>query len=142
MKFLLDTHVLLWAAGSQDVASVRLPAEAVALIDDPANELLFSAVSLWEVVIKTGLGRADFRVDPHLLKRGLLDHGYVELAITADHALAVRALPVLHKDPFDRMLVAQATAEGAMLMTVDAEIAAYPGPILHLCHEPGARPGG
>jgi len=125
MKLLLDTHVLLWAAGSPR----RLPRAARALLEDEANELLFSAASLWEVAIKQQLGRADFRADARLLRRGLLDNGYVELPITSAHAVALDLLPPLHKDPFDRMLIAQALVEGIMLLTADANLAQYPGPI-------------
>ena len=85
--------------------------------------------SIWEIVIKGGLGRDDFEVDANLLRRGLVDNGYAELAIASSHAIAVSALPSLHKDPFDRMLVAQATAEGIELITSDERLAAYPGPI-------------
>ena len=91
--------------------------------------LSFSAASIWEVAIKSALGRPDFRADPHLLRRGLLDNGYEELAITSAHAAAVSQLPHLHRDPFDRILVVQATAEGCTLLTADAALAAYPGPI-------------
>ena len=125
MKLLLDTHLLLWAAGEPG----RLPARARALIKDPANELIFSAASLWEIVIKCGLGRADFRVDPRLLRRGLLDNSYGELPVTSEHAVAVESLPPLHKDPFDRILVAQATVEGIALLTVDPVVAQYKGPV-------------
>ena len=85
MKLLLATQLLLWAAGSDLVSAGGLSAEAVALIDDPANALVFSAASLWEVAIKHGLGRADFRADPRLLRRGLLDNGYLDLPITSAH---------------------------------------------------------
>ncbi len=125
MRLLLDTHLLLWAAGAPD----KLPAAARRLIGDQANELWFSVASLWEVAIKRSLGRADFRADPRLLRRGLLDNGYVELAIAGEHASAVDALPPLHKDPFDRMLVAQAQVEGVTLLTADPQVAAYAGPI-------------
>ena len=125
MKLLLDTHLLLRAAGSNGGVS----AKAAALIDDPANSLIFSAASIWEVAIKNGLGRADFRADARLLRRGLLDNGYVELPITSEHAVAASALPNRHKDPFDRMLIAQATCEGITLATSDRIVAAYPGPI-------------
>jgi PIN domain nuclease of toxin-antitoxin system len=125
MKLLLDTHVLLWAAGQPD----QLSASARQLLDDPHNELLFSAASLWEIAIKRGLGRDDFRVDPRLLRRGLLDNGYGELPITSEHAVAVDGLPSLHKDPFDRILVAQATVEGIALLTSDPLVAQYPGPV-------------
>jgi PIN domain nuclease of toxin-antitoxin system len=129
VKLLLDTQLLLWAAGNEGGIDGGLPSEAAALIDDLGNDLLFSAASLWEVSIKHTLDRQDFRADPRLLRRGLLDNGYVELAITGEHALAVGALPPLHKDPFDRMLVAQSMVEGIMLVTADAILATYPGPI-------------
>jgi len=125
MKLLLDTHLLLWAA--QDVQ--RLPPAARQLMGDPGNELLFSVASIWEIVIKRGLGRDDFTVDPRLLRRGLLDNGYVELAISSAHVIALDTLPALHKDPFDRILVAQAMAEGITLLTADAEVARYPAPV-------------
>ncbi len=125
MKLLLDAHVLLWAAGSPR----RLPRAARALLEDDANELLFSAASLWEVAIKQQLGREDFRADARLLRRGLLDNGYGELPVTSAHAVALDLLPPLHKDPFDRMLIAQALVEGIMLLTADANLARYPGPI-------------
>lgn len=125
MHLLLDTHVLLWAAGLPE----RLSDEAARLIEDPANRLLFSAGSLWEIAIKRGLGRPDFRVDPEVLRRGLLENGYEELAISGNHALAVGHLPQIHKDPFDRLLVAQAGQEGLLLLTTDETVAEYPGPI-------------
>lgn len=125
MSLLLDTHVLLWAAGVPE----RLPASVRAMIEEPGTGLIFSAASIWEVVIKSGLGRADFRVDPHLLRRGLLENGYTELAVTGLHVLAVDLLPPIHKDPFDRILVAQARSEGVMLLTADEVVGRYPGPI-------------
>ena len=125
MKLLLDTHILLWAANEPE----RLSAQAIALLEDPDNELLFSAASLWEVSIKNSLGRDDFKVDARLLRRGLLDNGYVELPITSAHAVYVESLPAIHKDPFDRILIAQATAEGITLVTADGMVAKYPGPI-------------
>ncbi|HXO31243.1 MAG TPA: type II toxin-antitoxin system VapC family toxin [Candidatus Acidoferrales bacterium] len=125
MKLLLDTHLLLWAAGEPR----RLPKQARILIDNPDNELLFSAASLWEVVIKRGLGREDFAVDARLLRRGLLDNGYSELPIVSHHVVAIDSLPPIHKDPFDRILVAQATVEGVTLLTNDSLVSQYPGPI-------------
>jgi PIN domain nuclease of toxin-antitoxin system len=125
VKLLLDTHLLLWAAGLPE----QLPAAAGPLLEDPQNELLFSAASLWEIAIKRGLGRSDFQVDARVLRRGLLDNGYQELPISAAHAVSIDSLPPLHKDPFDRMLVAQATVEGIVLLTADALVAQYPGPI-------------
>lgn len=125
MRLLLDTHLLLWAAGEPD----KLSARARTLMEDPGNDLVFSAASLWEITIKTGLGRADFQVDLHLLRRGLIENGYEELPITSQHALAVGQLPDVHRDPFDRILVAQATVEGVLLLTHDPLVKAYPGPI-------------
>ncbi len=125
MKLLLDTHVLLWAAGQPD----QLSSAALALLADPDNDLMFSAASLWEIAIKRGLDRDDFRIDPSVLRRSLLDNGYTELPITSEHAVAVVGLPALHKDPFDRILVAQANVEGITLLTADALVARYPGPI-------------
>jgi PIN domain nuclease of toxin-antitoxin system len=125
MKLLLDTHLLLWAAGEPH----RLSKQARTLIDKADNELLFSAASLWEVAIKRGLGREDFKVDPRLLRRGLLDNGYRELPIISDHVVALDSLPPIHKDPFDRILVAQATVEGITLLTIDSFVSRYPGPI-------------
>jgi PIN domain nuclease of toxin-antitoxin system len=125
MKLLLDTHLLLWAAGEPQ----RLSKQARRLIDNPENELLFSAASLWEVAIKRGLGREDFKVDARLLRRGLLDNGYSELPIISGHVVATESLPLIHKDPFDRVLVAQATVEGVTLLTIDSLVSQYPGPI-------------
>jgi PIN domain nuclease of toxin-antitoxin system len=125
MKFLLDTHLLLWTAGDPK----RLSAKARKLINEPASELFFSAASLWEIAIKSGLGRDDFKVDARLLRRGLLDNGYSELPIGSEHAVAIDSLPPIHKDPFDRILVAQAMVEGITLLTSDAVVAQYPGAV-------------
>jgi PIN domain nuclease of toxin-antitoxin system len=125
VKLLLDTQLLLWAAGQPE----RLPVATRRIIDDARNQLIFSAASLWEIAIKSGLGRGDFRADARLLRRGLLDNGYGELAITGEHAVAVANLPPLHKDPFDRMLVAQSAVEGILLLTADSVVAQYPGPV-------------
>jgi len=122
VKLLLDTQLLLWAASEPQ----NLSATARALIEAPENELLFSAASLWEVVIKRGLGRDDFKVDARVLRRGLLDHGYSEFPIVSDHAITLQSLPPLHRDPFDRILVAQALVEGITLLTADRRVAQYP----------------
>jgi PIN domain nuclease of toxin-antitoxin system len=121
MKLLLDTHLLLWAAGQPE----KLSDSARILLTSSDNVLFFSAASLWEIVIKLGLGRKDFKVDPHRLRKTLVTHGYIEMPITAEHALRVDALPLLHKDPFDRLLVAQARAEGMILLTSDAAVSQY-----------------
>jgi PIN domain nuclease of toxin-antitoxin system len=125
LKFLLDTHLLLWAAAQPD----HLSAAARKLIANKRNELLFSAASLWEIAIKGSLSREDFSVDPGQFRRALLENGYIELPIKGQHAVAVQALPRLHKDPFDRMLLAQAVTEGIVLVTADAQLALYPGPV-------------
>ena len=121
MTLLIDTHLLLWAAGDPQ----KLSRKARRLLDDPAAQLWFSAASLWEVTIKHGLGREDFRVAPRRLRRGLLDNGWRELAISSEHAVATLDLPLLHKDPFDRILLAQAQVEGLALVTSDELVARY-----------------
>ena len=125
MRLLLDTNLLVWAMGSPE----RLSAALAAMLQDPANTPVFSVASLWELVIKQGLGKPDFRVEPALLRRALLDGGWQELPVQAHHALAVAALPLLHRDPFDRLLLAQASSDGLLLITADQQLAAYPGPV-------------
>ncbi len=125
MNLLLDTHVLLWAAGVPD----RLPDEGRSLLEQQETQPVFSAASIWEVAIKSRMGRPDFQVDSHLLRRGLLENGYTELAVNGAHAVAVALLPPLHKDPFDRILIAQAQVEGITLLTADKIVGRYPGPI-------------
>ena len=125
MRLLLDTHLLVWVQGTPE----RLPAALAAMLQDHANTPMFSVASLWELVIKQALGRPDFRVEPAVLRRALLDGGWQELPIQAHHALAVAALPPLHRDPFDRLLLAQASADGLLLITADQQLAAYPGPV-------------
>ncbi len=123
MRLLLDTHVLLWVVSQ----SRRLSPQGRQLIGDPNNELLFSVASIWEVAIKHGRGRTDFQVDPRLLRRGLLDNGYRETR--GNRAVAIGDLPPLHKDPFDRILVAQSVVEGITLLTSDPLVAQYPAPV-------------
>ena len=125
MKLLLDTQLLLWAAGQPD----RLPLPARRMIEDAHNQLVFSAASIWEVAIKSGLGRTDFRADARLLRRGLLANGYDELTIAGEHVVAIVDLPAIHKDPFDRLLLAQSMVEGILLITTDPVVAQYPGPV-------------
>ena len=125
MRLLLDTHVLLWAKANPE----RMSFDLHALIADPANEPLFSTASIWEVAIKQSQRREDFRVDAAVLRRSLLESGYTELPVLGEHAIAVAALPQIHQDPFDRMLVAQAMVEGIDLLTVDRQLARYQGPV-------------
>ena len=121
MNLLLDTHLLLWAAGQPE----RLPSSVRDLLLDPANQPVFSSASLWEITIKRGLDRPDFNVDPRRLWRMLLTNGYRELPVSSEHVIAVHDLPLLHKDPFDRILVAQARTEAMLLLTADTLVAAY-----------------
>jgi len=122
---LLDTQLLLWAAAGD----ARLPGTVIQRLGNDKTQPLFSAASIWEVVIKAGLGRKDFKVDASVFRRGLLDNGYLELPITSAHTLAVGRLPDLHRDPFDRILAAQANEEGIELLTADQRLADYPGPV-------------
>ncbi len=121
MNLLLDTRLLLWAASEPQ----RLSAKARALLLDPSNQPVFSSASLWEITIKNGLERSDFSVDPRRLWRMLLVNGYREISVTSEHAVAMNDLPPLHKDPFDRILVAQARIEGLTLLTADKMVAKY-----------------
>ena len=124
MKLLLDTHMLLWAAAG------TLSKAAEKMVIDADNTLYFSPISIWEIGIKNKLGRSDFKVDPEALLRGLLDNQYQELPVTSQHALSANELPQIHKDPFDRMLLAQAKTEGIMLLTSDSIFRGYPGPVM------------
>ncbi|MEK6815636.1 MAG: type II toxin-antitoxin system VapC family toxin [Nitrospirota bacterium] len=121
MRILLDTHLLLWAMA----ASRKLPPTVKAQVLDPANDIYFSAASLWEIAIKRGLRRDDFRIDPDALMAALRESGFLELPIAATHAVGVAQLPPIHKDPFDRLLVAQSMAEPMTLLTNDATLADY-----------------
>ena len=130
MRLLLDTHILLWAAADM------LPASAAGYILNEENELFFSPASIWEVVIKRGLSTVDessaagFDADPYLLHSGLLENGYKQLSITSRHALLTGTLPKIHKDPFDRILLAQSIAEGIPLLTADSILAKYPASVI------------
>ena len=121
MKLLLDTHIVLWAAGQPE----KLSKSARTLLTTPENDLFFSVASMWEIEIKRGLGREDFKVNPRRLRKMLIANGYTELAIDAEHVFTVETLPLLHKDPFDRLLLAQARTEGMLLLTVDASVSQY-----------------
>ena len=125
-RLLLDTHLLLWAA----LFPERLPPKAIQLMDDSANTLYFSTVSIWEISIKLSRPREDLSIDVREWRAGMLGNGYQELLINSLHAMSVRDLPDLHKDPFDRLLLAQAMREDLTLVTADATLASYPGPIL------------
>jgi len=118
---LLDTQLLLWWA----IEPSWLPAGTASLLADPAQPLVLSVVSLWEVAIKSSLGRADFQVEVAALRLGLLGQGFRELPVRADHALAVQHLPWIHRDPFDRLLVVQAQLEGLRLLSADRALVAY-----------------
>lgn len=128
MKFLLDTHLLLWAAAQPE----RLSPLARTLLEDENNALVFSSASLWEITIKSDLRRKDFRVDPRLFRRALVDNGYLEMPISSQHVLALKGLEAHHKDPFDRMLVAQSIIEGITLLTTDPLVAQYSAPVRYV----------
>ena len=121
MRLLVDTHLLLWAAAS----SSRLPRGARALIEDSANEVYYSAASIWEIAIKSALRRKDFRVDVPALLAALPRMGFVELPVTGAHAARVVQLANIHRDPFDRLLVAQSVVEPLTLLTNDTLLARY-----------------
>ena len=118
MKLLLDTHVVLWWLDDPLLLSLAAR-EAIA---DPTNEVLVSAAVCWEIAIKRGLGKLTAPAD---LRGALLSCGFIELNITPAHALATESLTMHHRDPFDRMLIAQALVEGALLVSRDPFVAAY-----------------
>ena len=126
MNILLDTHLLVWTATRPE----RLSAGARSYLEDPRNLLFFSAVSIWEIGIKRRLERLDFQLDPERLRNQFLANGYNEIDFTSLHGLAVQALPLLHRDPFDRALIAQARCENLVLMTADRDITLYQESIL------------
>lgn len=125
MKFLLDTHIVYWIP----VDDRRISPTLRKLFDDPANEFIFSVVNLWELTIKRSQNKTGITVAPRDLRHFLLTNSFQELQVTGDHAIAVETLPLLHKDPFDRLLIAQAAVEGIILLTADKMVAKYPGPI-------------
>lgn len=121
MRLLVDTHLMLWAVAS----SSRLSGEARALMEDAANEVYYSAASIWEIAIKSALKRKNFRVDVPALLAALPRMGFVELPVTGAHAARVAQLANIHRDPFDRLLVAQSIAEPLTLLTNDTLLARY-----------------
>ncbi len=128
MRVLLDTHVLLWALAEPR----RLDGETRAMIECTDTEILFSAASIWEIAIKSGLGRRDFAFDPAEIARAALDTGFTELAVRSNAAALVGRLPLLHRDPFDRVLVAQAIVEPAALYTADRQLLPYSDLVRHV----------
>lgn len=125
MRLLLDTHILLWMSDRLELLSP----DAMALLGNASHELCYSPVNIWEIAIKNAAGRDDFFVDPRVFRDELARRGFVELPIRSDHALALGAMRNHHKDPFDRMILAQAIVEGVTLVTADRHLARYPGPI-------------
>jgi PIN domain nuclease of toxin-antitoxin system len=121
MRLLLDTHLLLWSLAEP----ARLSDQLRQLIPDPGNEVLFSAASIWEVAIKTRLGRPDFAVRPERIATEAIARGFIELAVNWRAAAAIADLPLHHRDPFDRIIVAQAMTEPAYLYTVDRKLERY-----------------
>lgn len=126
MKYLFDTHVLLWLA--EDRLKQDSPAREI--VESASNELFFSALSIWEIAIKSSLGRDDFQVDAAAFRRELFDNGYQELPINGMHAFMVQGLPPFHKDPFDRLLIAQARVEGMTLVSADEQVIRYGGSLV------------
>jgi PIN domain nuclease of toxin-antitoxin system len=125
MKLLLDTHVLLWAVAMP----MKIPKKTCLLLENPNNTLIFSAASLWEISIKRSLNRSDFQLDTRMLRRELIERGYQELPVTSEHAVYTENLAPHHKDPFDRILIAQAFVEGITLLTADNMVARYGGSV-------------
>ena len=125
MRYLLDTHFLIWIP----IDSRRINAKARAILNNLENQFLFSVSSIWEIAIKSGANRRGFHYNSRELRKQLIENGYEELPVLGEHVVAIDLLPPIHGDPFDRILIAQALAERVTLLTVDAVIAKYPGPI-------------
>jgi PIN domain nuclease of toxin-antitoxin system len=125
MRFLLDTHFVIWVA----IDDPRIRPAARTILNDRANQFFFSVSSIWEIAIKSALRRSDFLYDPREIRRQFIANGYEELPILGHHVVAIDSLAPIHKDPFDRILIAQAMVEGITLLTADPVIAKYPGPI-------------
>lgn len=120
-RVLLDTHVLIWALDEYHL----LPAAMRDIIEDPRNEIVFSAVSIWEIAIKARLGKTDFAARPEVIAASAIATGFTELPLRWQAAAAVADLPMHHRDPFDRAIVAQAIAEPIHLYTVDPKLRPY-----------------
>jgi PIN domain nuclease of toxin-antitoxin system len=124
-RFLVDTQLLVWNANK----SRRLPARVERLFRDGRHEFFASVASIWEVAIKAPLGQKGFDAEPGPLRESLVESGFRELPVTGAHAVAIERLPLLHGDPFDRLIVAQALVEPMVLVTTDVRLGAYPGNI-------------
>ena len=129
MRVLVDTHVLIWMAME---SMEKLSPLAITMVGSKENDVWFSAISILEIAIKQSLGRSDFNLDAATIRQAFLDIGFRELTVNGDQSAYVARLPILHRDPFDRLLVAQANVEGMTLITADAQVARYPGPILQI----------
>lgn len=123
MTYLLDTHFLVWIL----IDDSHISKAARTILTDPRNRLIFSVASIWELSIKHARRPKFIPIDPSVIRHKLLEDGYIELPISGEHVLAAGALPPIHKDPFDRLLIAQSTIEGIVLLTADKGIATYPG---------------
>ena len=121
MSLLLDTQILLWSQSEPE----RLPKWLADDLDDPSQAPVFSVVSIWEIVIKTALKRKNFDYDAQLIRSTLIELGWNELQLSGDHVLAVSDMPLLHGDPFDRVLVAQAKVEAMQFVTADTTLVDY-----------------
>jgi PIN domain nuclease of toxin-antitoxin system len=125
MRILLDTHILLWTV----LKTALVPRKWLSELESPGNWVAYSSASIWEIAIKASLGRADFRFDPFEIMEAANQSGFVELAIDARTAASVAHLQNHHRDPFDRLLVAQARRESAILLTSDARLVEYGDPV-------------
>ena len=123
MKLLLDTHAFLW----WDANDARLPVSLRSAISSPQNDVFISAATVWEIAIKRASGKLIFG---RPVGKSIAKYGFLSIPITVEHAECAGGLPQLHRDPFDRLLVAQAQLEGLVLVTVDEQILRYSVPYL------------
>jgi PIN domain nuclease of toxin-antitoxin system len=124
-RFLVDTQLLLWNV----YGSRKVPARLARLFGDGRHQFFYSAASLWEIAVKAARGQEDFVAEVGEIRDALEENGFHELPVGSQHAVALAALPPIHADPFDRMLIAQAIVEPMALITTDERLAAYPGTI-------------
>lgn len=116
MIYLLDTHILIWLAAKPE----KLNKDVENIITNYNNEIYFSVANIWEIAIKKALKKIE--IDPEILRKGLFENGFKELAVKSEHVLNTLKLPNMHQDPFDRILVSQARVENHTLITADSKI--------------------
>ena len=125
MRLLLDTHLLIWAVSR----SAKLSAVFRDILERPTTSIFYSAASIWEIATKQALGLPDFDIPPHELDEGARAAAFVEIPVRAEVAAMVATMPLHHRDPFDRLLIAQARAADLVFYTMDRKLRLYGAPV-------------